>query len=158
MSSYRFIILDEVHERSMEFDMTLMLLKQFIYTNYQEKKCPFLILTSATFDVPKYAKYLGVDVKTNTMSVLGSVYGITETYIKTNSMNINNQAINFVKDIHEEKINITIQGENDILIFVYGSAPAKEIKTLLLKYNVELIKRKENTICNFCYRIHSCKI
>lgn len=143
-SLYQFIILDEVHERSMVFDMTAMLMKKYIYENYDKPKCPFLILTSATFDAEKYCKYFGISPETNLMEVSGSVYPITERYLNTNSLNTIESAISIVRDIVEERINPMKKGQNDILIFAYGMAPMKELKEHLLKYNIERIQKKKN--------------
>ena len=143
MKLYKFIILDEVHERSMEFDMTVMLMKKYINENYSNKKCPFLILTSATFDVEKYCKYFDVSPKTNVMDVMGSVYPISESYLKTDSSNTVKTGIEIIKDIHEERINPMPEGENDILVFCPGMMMMKEYKTELLKYSIELIKNKK---------------
>lgn len=140
---YQFIILDEVHERSLTFDMTVMLLKKYIYENYDNPKCPFVILTSATFDADKYCKYLNIDSRTNLMDVKGSVFPITERYLNTNSTNTIITALEIIKDIVEEKINPMEQGKNDILVFAFGMAPMKELKQHLLKYNIERIQKKK---------------
>ena len=117
MKLYKFIILDEVHERSMEFDMTVMLMKKFINENYSNKRCPFLILTSATFDVEKYCKYFEISPKTNVMDVIGSVYPISESYLKSDSSNTVKTGVEIIKDIHEDRLNPMPEGENDILVF-----------------------------------------
>ena len=139
-SMYQFIILDEVHERSMTFDMTAMLMKKYIHENYDSPKCPFLILTSATFDAEKYCNYFGVSPSTNLMEVAGSVYPITERYLNINSSDTTKTAIEIVKDIVERRVNPMEKGKDDILIFAHGMAPMKEIKELLVKYNVERIQ------------------
>ena len=144
MNLYKMIILDEVHERSMTFDMTTMLMKQFIYENYKNPQCPFLILTSATFDTEKYCNYFGIKSNTNLIDVVGFVYPISEQFLKIDSDDTIQSAVELIKDIHEGKINQTKKEEGDILVFCYGMPPMKELKEKLLKYNVELIKNKKN--------------
>ena len=143
-SLYQFIILDEVHERSMTFDMTAMLIKKYVHENYDSPKCPFIILTSATFDAEKYCNYFGISPETNLMEVSGSVYPITETYLNSNSLDTIKSALDIIKDIVEEKINPMKKGQNDILVFAFGAAPMKELKGYLIKYNIERIQEKKS--------------
>ncbi len=56
-SLYRFMIIDEAHERPLAADMTLASLKGFLLRNSQSAQCPFVVLMSATIDVFKYARY-----------------------------------------------------------------------------------------------------
>ena len=143
MDLYYVIILDEVHERSMTFDMTVMLMKKFIYENYKNKNCPILLLTSATFDVEKYSKYFGIPMKTNVIDIAGFVYNISDQYLNHDTLNTMNTTLSIIKDIHEDKINVQKQGENDVLVFLYGMSPMKKLKELLLAYNIELINQKK---------------
>ena len=144
MKKYRYIILDEVHERSLEFDTTVMLMKKYIKENYKERMCPFLILTSATFDVDKYCNYLQVNKNTNFFDIAGSVFPITDNFLEVNTTDTTNSTMDIVKKIHENKIHPMKQGENDILIFVYGSVSMKDIREKLIQYNKELIEKKED--------------
>jgi HrpA-like RNA helicase len=59
-AKYRFIVIDEVHERSQETDMTLCMLKNFLIRNSRSRACPFVILMSATFDQEEFLKYYGI--------------------------------------------------------------------------------------------------
>src|SRR5690606_33947622 len=55
---YQFIIIDEAHERSVETDLALYLMKRFIHRNFAKPECPFLVVMSATFDPEKFRRYL----------------------------------------------------------------------------------------------------
>lgn len=57
MSLYRFILIDEAHERSMDADITFAALKGFLQRNSNTTQCPFVVLMSATIDPPKFARY-----------------------------------------------------------------------------------------------------
>ena len=57
IAMYRYIIIDEVHDRSLTTDLTLSLLKSFLYRNANNPKCPFVIIMSATFDPFRFIKY-----------------------------------------------------------------------------------------------------
>jgi small subunit ribosomal protein S24e len=75
MGRYRFILIDEAHERALDSDMTLMLLRNFYQRNAGNKQLPFLLLTSATFATRRYAEYFGVGAE-NIVEVIGRAYPI----------------------------------------------------------------------------------
>lgn len=54
---YRFILIDEAHERSLGADVTFAALKGFLKRNAHLPNCPFVVLMSATIDVAKFARY-----------------------------------------------------------------------------------------------------
>lgn len=127
MEKYAFVIIDECHERSLDMDLTLSLSKQFIHRNFKNRDCPFLILTSATFDVDKYAKYFGVGEK-NIIDVAGLNYEIVPHFPKVASANYVKQAASLAIGIHTDN---DYSENGDILIFVYGGLPIAEIRTIL---------------------------
>ena len=57
IKKYSCVILDEVHERSLDTDILIGIIKKLM--NYPGCKTKFIIM-SATFDVKKYAEFLGV--------------------------------------------------------------------------------------------------
>ncbi len=59
LEKYSFIIIDEVHERSMETDLTLKILKNFIGKYWKDVNCPNVIVMSATFDYQRFSAYFG---------------------------------------------------------------------------------------------------
>lgn len=136
IKKYAFIVIDECHDRSLEMDLALSLVKKFIHRNYKKQDCPFLILTSATFDTEKYAKYFGVD-KNNIVSVEGLNYPIEQHFPAVNVSDYVqgavDQALKLHKNVDDYKDRFT-----DILIFVYGAAPSKEIAKKLNDANEQL--------------------
>lgn len=100
MKKYMIIVIDEVHERSVASDMTMYLMKKFIKRNYKNPRCPFLILTSATFDANKFAKYFGVSG--NVIKVHGAVFPIEEHFLDVPSDNVIASAVEKVRQVHIE--------------------------------------------------------
>lgn len=73
ISQFGFILLDEAHMRTIDYDIVFFLMKRFISRNLTNPNCPFLIMMSATFPINKYARYFGVD-KFEIMYVPGQTY------------------------------------------------------------------------------------
>tara|TARA_A100001015_G_scaffold90573_1_gene100865 strand:- start:354 stop:2678 length:2325 start_codon:yes stop_codon:yes gene_type:complete len=139
MQKYAFIVIDECHIRSLAIDLLFSLIKKFMNRNYKKSECPFLILTSATFDTKKYADYFGVDHK-NIITVKGSNHPIEHNYLKVPVADYIQASANRALKIHTENID-DYKSENkftDILIFVYGSAPTKNIRKILEDANNKL--------------------
>lgn len=139
MDKYAFIIIDECHDRSLGMDLALSLIKQLIHRNYKNPSCPFLILTSATFDVDKYADFFGVDRK-NTVDVMGLNYPIEVNFPDTVISDYPKAAADLALKIHKEnKDDLTSNSRfTDILIFVYGMSPMKNIRKYLDAENEKL--------------------
>jgi HrpA-like RNA helicase len=137
MDTYKFIIIDEAHERSQECDLLIMLLKNFYIRNRGNINLPFMLLSSATFDINKYAKYFDINSEDNTVEILGRTYPIithwprqesTESYIQ--------QSINITRQIHEDNYSDS-PNKCDILIFVPGIKQIDLIKLGLDEINKE---------------------
>ena len=130
MEQYRFIIVDEAHERTVDSDFILMQLRYLYLRNEGNPKLPFLILTSATFNPVRYATYFGVGPD-NIVEIVGRGYKIT-THWPTHGFNdYPVAAAELAHKIHsnnpEDK-----PGKSDILIFMPG-AREQEIVAQLLK-------------------------
>ena len=135
---YSFIIIDECHLRNLAMDLTLNLVKQFLLRNSENPECPFLILTSATFDTKKYADYFQVG-RENIIQVEGLNFPIREHYPPNIVSNYITETVNTVIRIHTENLNdYKISNFTDIIIFTYGSAPTKKLIKLLNKANEDL--------------------
>jgi HrpA-like RNA helicase len=134
MNKYSFIIIDECHDRSLDMDLTLSLLKVF-----KKSSCPFLILTSATFDTVKYANYFNVDTK-GIITVEGLNYPIETVFSSVDINNYISTSVHTALKIHNT--NTSDYNNNnkviDILIFVYGGAPLREITQALHTANSKL--------------------
>jgi HrpA-like RNA helicase len=136
MKKYQFIIIDEVHERDIQTDICLFLLKKFLQNNWKDDKCPIVILTSATFDKKVFMNYYGVPSE-NFLQVIGKTYPINEYYPPYDIQNYTNYALAVCKEIHIENIS-DITPENkfrDIIIFVHSTALAEKIYKNLMYFN-----------------------
>lgn len=120
---YGCFILDEAHERSTNLDLIFYYFKEIYNTNKLED-CPFLIVTSATMDVNKYAKYY----KTKTIfEITGTSYPIETNYLKYDSSEIFNSVIESIKEIHIKNTNDE-KNKSDIIIFVPSLSYISKIK------------------------------
>lgn len=119
MGKYKFILIDEAHERSLDIDMTLMLLRNFFLRNIGNKKLPFLLLTSATFNTKRYADYFGVSFE-NIIEVTGRSYPIKIHWPDHGSNNYLTDAVLTALKIHNENLDDPPE-QADILIFMPGA-------------------------------------
>ncbi len=124
MKQFRFIVLDEVHERSLMLDMGLLQVKSFLKRNCDNERCPLLILTSATFDTEKYAKYMEVPLS-NIVNVEGQTFPIETIWPKNDADNFLNGIVDTVSTIVKNKDNEP-EGK-DILIFAPGDEEIRNI-------------------------------
>lgn len=137
MEKYMIIIIDEVHERSTDTDLVLLKLKGFLERNWKEEKCPWVILTSATFDPFKFGKYYMPEVKNimNIIEVSGKSFPIEEHFMEHNSNDFINDAIQKVKYIHEKFQDDFKSTFRDILIFCAGSDDITTLKQKIMELN-----------------------
>ena len=148
---YMVIVLDEVHERSIGSDLTMYLMKQFLARNWQRPDCPFLILTSATFDTKEFGKYFGATQ--NIIEVKGVSFPISEHFLEYDTDNYLRSALETAKQIHldnlddvrkpPKRIAPRIWRPNDfrdILIFLPGMRDIKQLIQDLEKLNKKEFK------------------
>jgi hypothetical protein len=135
MGRYRFILVDEAHERSLDSDMTLMLLQNFYARNVGNERLPFLLLTSATFEPARYAEYFGVGLE-NVVEVEGRAYGITTHWPAQGTNDYPAAAAAKAVEIHEGHPDDP-PDRADILIFVPGALEAAGAAEALVKANLK---------------------
>ena len=139
IDKYSFIILDECHMREVETDITMSLIKSFIYRNYKRSDCPCIILTSATFDTEFYADFFGIK-RQDILEVAGINYPIKQIFLETSLENYDNRIIETFLEIHKNEDDFKTK-YRDILVFVYGNTPTKKIIKELIKINKKLKKK-----------------
>ena len=133
MGKYRVIIIDEAHERSLDSDMMLLLLRNFYLRNSNNENLPFLILASATFDPVRYAKYFDVDEK-NVVEIVGRSYPIEYHWPSQGTNDYPTEAANLAIKIHEQFPDDGTTSQ-DILIFMPGAAETQTTYDLLMREN-----------------------
>lgn len=137
INKYSYIIIDEVHDRSLDVDLVLSLLKKLVLNNLH-KDCPFIILMSATLNVKTFAEYFGTKT---IFEVSGKSHGITSYYEKYDVQDYTVKTVELVKQIHTKNETDFLNNEsnnNDILIFVSGMSMMLNIDNELKKLNEEL--------------------
>lgn len=110
INRYSLIVLDECHIRSDRTDFLLYSIKNLINKNYGNSKCPFIIVTSATFDTVKYADYMLSAVPApkryhNIIKISGSVYDTKVIWPKYDVTNYIQEAVSIAIKIHKENPN-----------------------------------------------------
>ncbi len=124
IKKYKFIIIDEAHDRSLDVDLVLFMMKQLIGNNLS-KNPPFLILMSATLNAPEYASYF----KTKTIfEVSGQSKPIEIRYPLVDVPNIYAYVANIIKEINnkedeevqedKEIAHMIRNGIRDVIIFM----------------------------------------
>jgi hypothetical protein len=131
MGRYRFILIDEAHERALDSDMTLMLLRNFYQRNAGNKQLPFLLLTSATFATRRYAEYFGVGAE-NIVEVIGRAYPIETHWPAQGTNNYPAEAAAVALRIHEEHPDDRPE-QADILIFMPGGPESTAVAKALVR-------------------------
>ena len=133
MARYRFIIVDEAHERSHDIDALLMRLKIFLKRNLGDPRLPFVLLASATLPVAKYAAYFGVGGD-NVIEVRGRAFEVETRWPRVGTNNFLGEAARVAAEIHEQNLD-DAPTEADILIFLPGKSEIKRVSDALTKTN-----------------------
>ncbi len=121
LKDYKIVIIDEAHERSIQTDFTLLLIKEIL----EKRKDLKLVIMSATIDLNKFRnffkkfKFGEVDAGSET------TYKITSYFAKEKILNWKESAINIIIKILKE----TKKG--DILVFVRSGNDGKMLCKLL---------------------------
>ncbi len=132
IKKFKFIIIDEAHDRSLDVDLVLFMMKQIITRNLT-KNPPFLILMSATLNVKDYTKYF--NTKT-IFEVTGQSKPIDVIYPKYNIDNIFNESCRIIQNIQMDKK--AGPGPKDIIIFMPNIVYINKMATDLQKLNESL--------------------
>lgn len=147
MDSYQFVMIDEVHERSIENDLCLFLLKKLLVENYKNPACPTILLMSATFDEKIFIRYFEVP-KENYIQVIGSTFPIENNYPKYSIRNYVQYAIKKAQKLHLDNLNDIAQGSKfrDIIIFIKDTGTGKKIWDELMIFNSQILTKSYDEI------------
>ena len=146
IAKYKFILIDETHERDLQTDMTLYMLKNFLQRNADNINCPFVALMSATFDPGSFLKYFSLEAKSNFIWCRGETAGFDEVWDWNEERTVNDYpraAAEVVRRIvTENPDDDPLQA--DILIFMPGKAEFKQTNHWLQVLNEELVSANKN--------------
>lgn len=131
MSRYRFILVDEAHERALDCDIGLAQIRDFFLRNAGNPQLPFLLVMSATFDPGRYAEYFGLGPK-NVVIVEGRAYRIDTIWPAAGVNNYPLAAADTAFRIHNDHLDDPPE-RADILIFMPGAAESKTVADALRK-------------------------
>jgi HrpA-like RNA helicase len=142
MKKYSFIILDEIHLRSVEVDTTLFYLRRFLDRNCDNPDCPYIILTSGTFEPEIFMDYFECP-KDSFLDIKGSSFPIQDNFTKFNVTNYIEYATDLAEKIHVENISDITENKlfRDILIFVQGGGQINEIMNKIHILNAEVFSK-----------------
>jgi HrpA-like RNA helicase len=140
LTKYKFIVIDEVHERDTETDRCLYLLKKFLKENYKKPGCPLVILMSATFDETIYIRYFDVPAQ-NYIQVEGFTFPIHESFPDYSISNYIDYACLKAQQIHLDNFADINSGNTfrDIIIFVKEPRIGKLIIQKLHEFNTNIL-------------------
>jgi HrpA-like RNA helicase len=150
MKKYQFIIIDEVHERDIETDLCLVLLKKLLSENYDDPECPFVIITSATFDENIFMDFFDVP-KSQYIEVAGSTFPIEanftdysiSNYTEFASMKARQLHLANLGDLEETNVHNKFR---DIIIFVRDSGVGMKIYSNMHKFNTQVLDKSPEFI------------
>jgi len=141
---WRYIIIDEAHERSVSVDLLLAELRRRLVEFASEQWCPVLIIMSATIDVDQYAKWL--DVPENGIVVVeGRSHGIEQHWPAADSEDYLKAAVAAALRAHEELPPTEGKTPGDMLIFLPGAREHKTVGEELRRAATELATAKKPT-------------
>ncbi len=124
LNQYEVLIIDEAHERSLNIDFLLGILKNILPRRPDLK----LIITSATIDPEKFSNYFGGAKKAPIIEVSGRTYPVEMRYRPLLEMDggkdsdekdLNEGIIDAVRELSQE-------GRGDILVFLSGEREIRE--------------------------------
>jgi HrpA-like RNA helicase len=150
MKMYQFVIIDEVHERDIDTDLCLFLLKKLIETNYDNVECPLIILTSATFNENIFIKYFDIPSQ-NYIQVVGSTFPIEPNFPEYSIANYIQYATLKAQKLHLENL-VDLQNDEefrDIIVFVKDSGIGKKIYDELHLFNSRVLDTPFDNIMKY---------
>ena len=148
LSKYKYIILDEIHERSVHSDILMMICKDLIINN--KRKDLKLIIMSATLNPKRYMEYFNTSalLKVEGRKFPVKVFNISEEENKNNNNNlVKEDYYDLISKYIDRCLNCILQiilsdeEENksgDILVFLPGQEDIEDLQELLLNKKEEI--------------------
>ena len=162
LEKYKYIILDEIHERSIHTDILMMICKDLLIN--KKRNDLKLIIMSATLDPKKYMEYFNTNalIKVQGRKFPIKVYNMAEEKEENNSININNQNKNkniegdyydLISKYIDRCLNCILQiilspkeedKTGDILVFLPGQEDIEDLHELLKSKKEDIITQIPN--------------
>jgi hypothetical protein len=133
---WRYIIIDEAHERSE--------LRRRLIEFAAEAWCPVLIIMSATIDPDQYAEWLDVPAR-NIVVVEGRSHGIDQQWPAKDSEDYLKSAVAAALKAHDDLPPTTDKEVGDVLVFLPGAKEHKTVGEELRRAAQELATAKKPT-------------
>jgi len=133
MTRYRFILVDEAHERALDCDIALARIRDFFIRNRDNPRLPFLLVMSATFDPVRYSEYFGLGPE-NVVIVEGRTFKIETFWPAAGFNNYPIGAAETAIKIHNSHLD-DLPERADILIFMPGAAESTIVAEALRAAN-----------------------
>lgn len=141
MRKYQFIIIDEIHNRTTDVDATLCYLKNFLLRNYTKPDCPYVILTSGTFDPGSLMEYFECPHH-SFLDIKGNSFPIVEHFPDYQISNYITYITDLIAKIHTENFEQDMESPiRDIMVFMQGSAQMNAIATRLHWLNANVFNK-----------------
>ena len=136
LSKYSVIVLDEVHERTINTDVLLSLIKDLQNTTRPDLK---IVVMSATIDIPKISQYFEIE---SIVNVEGRTYPVEIYNLDKTEGNYLDNAMISILQTHID------QPEGDILCFLTGQEDIEDLQSLL-EEKLELSKDPRHGLSQF---------
>ncbi|RWS29917.1 ATP-dependent RNA helicase DHX35-like protein [Leptotrombidium deliense] len=132
LENYSVVIVDEAHERTLNTDVVLGLLKKIL------KKRPELrvIVSSATIETNSMQQFFASVAKTAIIRVEGRVFPVDVFYLNEPAADYVKASINAVIKIHEN------ESSGDVLVFLTGQEEVERVVDILFEYARSIKERK----------------
>jgi HrpA-like RNA helicase len=138
---YSFILIDEIHEKDINTETNLFLLKKFLKEYWKEPDCPFFILMSATFEPKPFIDYFDCPAG-NFIEVEGRTFPIISHFPQYDVQNYLTFALHKALDLHVNNIkDLGKGGVQDIMIFVKNKTDAKVLMDDLNLFNTKTMTK-----------------
>jgi len=134
MMKYQFVMIDEVHEMTLDLAIMLYMLKGIFSRNMNSKLLPILILTSATFSHEMFLQYFNCwnpDMHNpNYIAVQGSAYNRAKHYVEHGLTDYLAEMARLAIELHS-KNHEDPPSRADILCFLSGVSEMIRVEDLL---------------------------
>lgn len=160
MRKYKFILIDETHERDLQTDLTIYMLKSLLTRQRDNPNCPFVVLMSATFEPDSFLKYFNITAVDNFIWCKGEAAGFDEMWDWNEGRTVNNypQAAAQVVEriIREGSADEPERG--DIFIFLPGAPEFRETTKYLNELNKKLAGSSDGKVGSSDDRVSKSKV